>query len=115
MTYKQKECLSFVASYLTLMFLIIPALGWLFSGHQDINPNADQVDGFFLLVAALAIYVIPAEIGYKRGVTNKGVLLAINLLAGWTLVGWVVCMIWAVAGATQAQDDFYRQRLTSHQ
>lgn len=66
--------------------------------------------GLLFALGLIAIYVLPASIGFRRGVTNKWLLLWLTLALGWTLIGWVVCLIWAVSGATQAQDDFYRDR-----
>jgi hypothetical protein len=31
------------------------------------------------------------------GKHNAGAIFALNLLLGWTLVGWVVALVWALA------------------
>lgn len=61
-----------------------------------------------IMVCAVAWYLMPAIIGYKRGVNSPFSLLCLNLLLGWTVLGWIVCLIWAVSGATRAQDAFYK-------
>ena len=70
-------------------------------------------DGEVLVLAivagALALYFMPALIGIKRGISSCGALLFVNLLFGWTLIGWLLCFIWAATGATKAQDEFYRR------
>src|SRR3954453_14436541 len=48
-----------------------------------------------LLPAALA-YVAPTIIGWQRRVAGAGALAILNVLLGWTGVGWIVCMLWAV-------------------
>jgi hypothetical protein len=58
-----------------------------------------------IILIALVVHFIPAIIGYQRGVTHAGALLLVNLLIGWTLIGWVVCLIWAIFARTQAEDD----------
>jgi hypothetical protein len=46
----------------------------------------------FLVCAAL--YFLPTIIGlHKR---NAGAIFGLNLLLGWTLVGWVVALVWAL-------------------
>lgn len=42
-----------------------------------------------------AVYFLPSIIGYKHRNANSICLL--NLFLGWTLIGWVVAMIWAVS------------------
>jgi hypothetical protein len=61
------------------------------------DQTSDAANGiWFLLVAAvgLFLYFVPSFVGrHKR---NAGAIFALNLLLGWTLVGWVVAMVWAV-------------------
>ena len=51
--------------------------------------------GFVILVVLAAIYFAPTMIamGRKRG----GAIVALNILLGWTLIGWVVALVWALA------------------
>ena len=56
------------------------------------------VDAFLgLLVICATIYVIPAMIG--QGKRNAAAIFVLNLLLGWTLVGWAVALVWATAAA----------------
>lgn len=75
------------------------------------NPTIWQyVFVLFGIVVMVGFYLLPALIGFKRGIANRILLLIINLILGWTILGWIVCLIWAVAGATRAQDRFYRNQ-----
>jgi TM2 domain-containing membrane protein YozV len=47
-------------------------------------------------------------VGSSRGVNACWLLAMINLLFGWTIVGWLFCLLWAVVGQTKAADAFYR-------
>ncbi len=58
----------------------------------------------------LAIYFLPALIGRKRGISSGGALFVVNLLFGWSGIGWFICLLWAATGATRAQDAYYRQQ-----
>ena len=46
-------------------------------------------------------YFIPTLIAYRRGHQNLGLLFVINLLFGMTLVGWAICIAWALTGKTK--------------
>lgn len=49
-----------------------------------------------LIVIALVVYFIPTVLGRKRGIPLVGWLFVVNLLVGWTLLGWIGCLLWAV-------------------
>jgi hypothetical protein len=51
-----------------------------------------------LIVASLLLYFLPSIVGRHK--QNFAAILVLNLLLGWTLVGWVVAMVWAVARET---------------
>lgn len=48
-----------------------------------------------LIVGGIALYFLPAIIAYKRGHANKGIILLINFLLGWTFIGWAGMLVWA--------------------
>jgi hypothetical protein len=47
-----------------------------------------------LLVAAL-LYFLPAIIGHNK--RDAAGIFILNLLAGWTGIGWIVALLWACA------------------
>jgi hypothetical protein len=56
--------------------------------------------GYFLIFASLlaggvVLYFIPSIIGYKRQIENTSLLLLANILIGWTMVGWLACLLWS--------------------
>ena len=51
---------------------------------------------FFLL---LLLYLLPSMIGAIRGAkqnTCNGIFV-LNLFLGWTIIGWIIALIWAVS------------------
>lgn len=63
--------------------------------------------GAIILILILP-YWIPTVIAFLRHHPSKGAILATNLLLGWTFVGWVVSLVWALSdnsprGGTQMQ------------
>jgi hypothetical protein len=47
----------------------------------------------------LAIHFLPTIIAAVRRVRNLGWIFTVNIFLGWTLVGWVVALIWALRDA----------------
>ena len=45
----------------------------------------------------MIIYFIPTIIAMIRKKTNTRAILALNLFLGWTFVGWVVALVWALS------------------
>ena len=45
----------------------------------------------------LVVYFLPTIIAFKRGKRNRGAILALNLFLGWSLLGWVVSLVWALS------------------
>ena len=53
----------------------------------------------FLLVSlvSLFIYFIPTIVAVSNKKRNSGAIGALNFFLGWTLIGWVVALVWAVS------------------
>ena len=47
-------------------------------------------------VVGLAVYFLPAIVAFKGGKKNRAAILVLNLLMGWTMIGWVGALIWAM-------------------
>ena len=48
-----------------------------------------------IIIIPLIIYFIPSIVGRKQ--RNFTSILLLNIFLGWTLIGWVVALIWAVS------------------
>lgn len=46
------------------------------------------------IIPAVLVYFLPAIIGLRK--KNFLAIMVLNLLLGWTGVGWVVCLVWAL-------------------
>jgi hypothetical protein len=53
----------------------------------------------FLILAAL--YFLPVIIAINRGHPNALAIALVNLLLGWTFLGWVIALIWSVTAFQQ--------------
>lgn len=43
----------------------------------------------------LVIYFLPSLVSVNRKRENTGAIIALNLFAGWTFIGWIVALVWA--------------------
>lgn len=50
---------------------------------------------FLLVFCLLPAYFIPAMVAGSRDHRNKLAISMLNLFAGWTIVGWIVALVWA--------------------
>ena len=49
--------------------------------------------GIAMFIALFCVYFIPTAMGAKK--KNGGAIFMLNLFLGWTLIGWVVALVWA--------------------
>ncbi len=52
--------------------------------------------GITELLIISVFYFLPAVVAKYRDTNNFGVIFAINLLFGWTVLGWIAALIWAI-------------------
>jgi hypothetical protein len=45
---------------------------------------------------ALILYFVPTIIAHMRDVQNYAKIIFVNLLLGWTVVGWIAALIWSL-------------------
>ena len=51
----------------------------------------------WLVPLGMACYFVPSAIAYLRGHRSVGAIFALNLLVGWTGLGWIVMLIWSTS------------------
>lgn len=49
------------------------------------------------------LYFLPAIIAITRKKSNTGAILVLNFFLGWTLIGWVVSLVWALSSEYRPQ------------
>lgn len=53
------------------------------------------------MIALIVFYFLPAIIAMIRGHSNTTAIVVLDLFLGWTVIVWLVCLVWAVIGAKQ--------------
>lgn len=51
---------------------------------------------WLFVIFALAISFLPTIIAFSKGHVNKWAIFLLNLFLGFTIIGWVVALIWAI-------------------
>ena len=50
---------------------------------------------FFVFTFLLIMYFLPCAIAHLTDNRNYLAIFLLNFFAGWTLVGWVIALVWA--------------------
>jgi hypothetical protein len=54
-----------------------------------------------LYVVLVCLYFIPSIVALTRKCkASAGGIIVLNLLLGWTLIGWIVALVWAASART---------------
>jgi hypothetical protein len=69
---------------LNVLGLIIP-MGLLYS-----------VVAIIVLILLLGLYFLPVIVAFIKEKKNAWAIFALNLCLGWTLIGWVIALVWAL-------------------
>jgi hypothetical protein len=52
---------------------------------------------FALFISLLSLfYLVPFAIAFYKKRINTGAIFALNLFLGWSLIGWVIALVWAL-------------------
>lgn len=57
-----------------------------------------------LIIAALALYFLPSFVANARRHKNATAILVFNVFFGWSLLGWIIALIWACANNVEVDD-----------
>lgn len=53
------------------------------------------VVALFVVICTLG-YLLPTMVAWTSNNKNTGAIFALNLFLGWTLIGWVVALVWSL-------------------
>ena len=54
--------------------------------------------GMIAFAASLLVYFLPSIIADRRSLQNTLSIFCLNFFLGWTFIGWVIALCWAVSG-----------------
>lgn len=61
---------------------------------DSLATTAGGANGWMIVAALFVLYWLPTFLGWRK--RNRRAILTLNLLAGWTGIGWLVALIWAL-------------------
>ncbi len=70
-------------------------MSWQFEMHPYVD-HFGMRGGLLLLV----LYFAPSIIAVIRGHLSAAAIFVLNLVLGWTFIGWIVALIWSLTGNT---------------
>lgn len=56
-----------------------------------------------MLLAVVLIYMLPSLIAFGREHRRRQDVALINILLGWTLIGWIAVFLWASLGHVESE------------
>lgn len=52
---------------------------------------------FVITVPFLLLYFLPTIFAFSRKKNNKGIIFLTNFFLGWSVIGWIVSLTWALS------------------
>ena len=56
-----------------------------------------MLGGTVIMLVLMFLYLVPTLIAAARHTQNRIAIFNLNLLLGWTLIGWVVALFWSLS------------------
>jgi T4 superinfection immunity protein len=56
-----------------------------------------------VIIVAPLLYFLPGIIAFRRHHHNAVAILVFNLLLGWTFLGWVIALVWALTAVRRLE------------
>lgn len=57
--------------------------------------NEPSITGLLFIAALIALHFTPTYIALYRKHVQANAIAVLNVFGGWTIVGWVVALVWA--------------------
>ena len=59
--------------------------------------------GMIILLFLLCMYFLPTVVAALRKHRQTGAIAALNILLGWTVLGWIGAFVWSLTSSTPQQ------------
>jgi hypothetical protein len=77
------------------LFALFSLIGSIISGVSEAHLES-WIWGMIAIVAVIGLYLGPALIALIRFHQNSASIFVVNFVLGWTFLGWVAALVWAV-------------------
>ena len=59
------------------------------------------MEGILFILFTLLMYFLPGVVAAARKHKNTSAIVVLNLFLGWTLIGWIIALIWSFTDNTE--------------
>jgi hypothetical protein len=56
------------------------------------------MEALIFILIFFVLYFIPGLVAENRRHSSRGAIIALNLLLGWTVLGWIIALVWSLTG-----------------
>lgn len=63
--------------------------------------SVEAIEKAQLIVIGIYIYIAPSIIAYNRKHHQNMAITALNILLGWSIIGWIVALIWSLSATVK--------------
>lgn len=88
-----------VILWFAAFLIVLTTLGYIIDIFNDKQPSSDfekTSEGIMLIIGVGGFYLLPTLVAAWRKHRQLLAIFLLNLLLGWTTIGWVAAIIWAV-------------------
>lgn len=71
------------------------------------DPSLTGVIGVIILVGC---YFVPTIVAFERDKRGAGGVALVNFFLGWTVIGWLIALVWASMGKTRSEQKREERR-----
>ncbi|MGJ8524039.1 hypothetical protein R84981_002756 [Carnimonas sp. R-84981] len=71
----------------------------------------DSIGPAMVIIFLIVVYMIPTFTAISNDHRNKAGIFVLNLFLGWSLVGWVAALVWAIS---KGSDEDGHTRITDN-
>ncbi len=72
------------------------------------NNNTDIGAAIYLFVVVyILLYFIPSMVAFTKSRQNFASIFALNLFLGWSVLGWVAALVWALKTKSSNRDRVF--------
>jgi hypothetical protein len=77
-----------------------------FNNVLNTNPiiSIFRIECLLVGIFSFFLYFLPTIIANQRKARSRFLIFALNLLLGWTLIGWIVALVWAMESYSKYEE-----------
>ena len=92
-----KRVLNAIVGLLIIFFLVFiyKVASTNFKREEIASGVGGFLGGLLILAIAFGLYFLPTIVARQNGKKNETAICVLTLLLGWTVLGWIIALVWA--------------------